>query len=217
VLNVLLLGPQGAGKGTQGKLIAAEHGLPHIATGDMLRSAIAAGTLLGEAVKPIYDAGQLVPDDLMIELIRERLSEDDARDGFVLDGFPRTAVQAEALDETLDDLGRPLSVVLEFQLPEEVAVERLRRRADQERRADDTDEAIRTRLRLYHEQTEPLIEHYRARGNLVGIPAAKPVEAVFAEIESALEAVQRPVRGGGPGEGLGGNREVPPAGSRASS
>ena len=187
MLNVLLLGPQGAGKGTQGKLIAAEHGVPHIATGDMLRVAMAAGTPLGEAVKPIYDAGQLVPDDLMIELIRERLSEEDAREGFVLDGFPRTIVQAEALDEMLDDLGRPLSIVLEFQLPEEVAVERLRRRAEEEGRADDTEEAIRMRLELYHEQTEPLIEHYRARGNLVGVPAVRPVDDVFAEIENALE------------------------------
>jgi adenylate kinase len=187
VLNVLLLGPQGAGKGTQGTLIAAEFGVPHIATGDMLRAAIAAETELGRRVKPIYDSGRLVPDDLMIGLIRERLAQDDARDGFVLDGFPRTAVQAEALDEMLDEIGRPLTVVFEFQLPEEVCIERLRLRALEEGRVDDTEDGIRTRLALYHEQTEPLIEHYRARGNLVGIPADRSVEEVFAEIQQALE------------------------------
>jgi adenylate kinase len=187
VLNVLLLGPQGAGKGTQGKLISEEYGLPHIATGDILRAAMAAGTELGRKVQPIYDAGGLVPDDIMIELIRERLAADDAAGGFVLDGFPRTAVQAEALDEMLDEIGRPLTVVLEFQLPEEVSIERLTLRAGDEGRADDTPDAIRRRLQLYHEQTEPLIEHYRTRGNLVGIPADKPIEAVFEENQKALE------------------------------
>jgi len=189
VLNVLLLGPQGAGKGTQGKLISAEHGVPHIATGDILRGAMAAGTELGRRVKPIYDAGGLVPDDIMIELIRERLAADDAANGFVLDGFPRTAVQAEALDEMLDEIGRPLTVVLEFQLPEQVSIERLTRRAGEEGRADDTPEGIGRRLRLYHEETEPLIEHYRARGRLVGIPADRPIEEVFEEIQRVLEQV----------------------------
>ena len=189
MLNVLLLGPQGAGKGTQGKLISEENSIPHIATGDILRAAMAAGTELGRKVKPIYDAGGLVPDDIMIELIRERLCADDAANGFVLDGFPRTAVQAEALDEMLEEIGRPLSVVLEFQLPEEVSIERLTLRAQEEGRADDTPESIRNRLRLYHEQTEPLIEHYRARGNLVGVPANRPIEEVFEEIQRALEQV----------------------------
>jgi adenylate kinase len=189
VLNILLLGPQGAGKGTQGRLVSAEHGIPHIATGDILRTAMAAGTELGRQVKPTYDAGGLVPDDVMIALIRERLTSDDVASGFVLDGFPRNAVQAEALDEMLEEIGRPLSVVLEFQLPEEVAVERLTRRAEEEGRADDTPESIGRRLRLYHEQTEPLIEHYRARGSLVGIHADRPVGEVFAEIQRALEQV----------------------------
>jgi adenylate kinase len=189
VLNILLLGPQGAGKGTQGRLISAAYGIPHIATGDILRGAMAEGTELGRQIKPIYDAGGLVPDDIMIALIRERLASDDAANGFVLDGFPRTAVQAEALDEVLEDIGRPLSVVLEFQLPEPVSIERLTRRAEDEGRADDTPESISNRLRIYHEQTEPLIEHYRARGNLVGIHAHRPVEEVFEEIQRALEQV----------------------------
>ena len=186
-LNILLLGPQGAGKGTQGKLLASDYGIPHIATGDMLRAAIAEGTELGKRAEPLLNSGQLVPDEIMIGLIRERLDGDDTRDGFVLDGFPRTTVQAEALDAMLEEIDRPLSVVFEFQLPEEVCIERLSRRADEEGRADDTPEAIRTRLQLYREQTEPLVEYYRVRGNLVGVLADRPVEEVFAEIQRALE------------------------------
>jgi adenylate kinase len=196
VLNILLLGPQGAGKGTQGKLIAAEYGIPHVATGDMLRSAIAAGTELGRKAAPLLSAGELVSDEIMIGLIRDRLTREDARKGFLLDGYPRTTPQAEALDGLLEEIEAPLSVVFEFQLPEEVCVERLSRRAEEEGRADDTPEAIRTRLRLYHEQTEPLVEYYRTRGNLVGVRADRPVDEVFAEIQGALEqvATQRSVR-----------------------
>ena len=188
-LNVLLLGPQGAGKGTQAKRIEAEYGIPHIATGDMLREAIAGGTELGRRVAPILAAGELVSDELMIELIRERLGRDDAEAGFVLDGFPRTMPQAEALDETLREIGRPLTVVFELQLPEEVCTERLTKRAALEGRVDDTPEVIRTRLALYRQETEPLVEHYRATGNLVGIHADRPVDEVFAEIQEALEHV----------------------------
>ena len=186
-LNVLLLGPQGAGKGTQGKLIAAEYGVPHIATGDMLRAAMADGTELGRRVKPIYDAGDLVPDEIMIALIRERLAAADAAGGFVLDGFPRTTPQADALDAMLEEIERPLTVVFEFQLPEQVAIERLRGRAQEEGRPDDTPEAVRKRLDLYREQTEPLVEYYRARGILDGIAAEPPVAEVSAEIQRALE------------------------------
>jgi len=189
VADILLLGPQGAGKGTQGKLIATEQGIPHVATGDMLRAAIAADTELGRRVRPIYDSGGLVPDDLMIELIRERLGEEDAREGFVLDGFPRTMPQAEALEEMLRDIGRDLDVVFEFQLADQVGRERMLRRAAQEGRTDDTPEAINERLRLYHEETEPLIEHFRTRGNLVGIHADRPVREVFRELQQTLEQV----------------------------
>ena len=187
--DILLLGPQGAGKGTQGRLIAAEHDIPHVATGDMLRAAMDAGTELGRRVRPIYDAGHLVPDDLMIALIRERLGEENAREGFVLDGFPRTMPQAEALEEMLREIGRDLDVVFEFQLEDAVGVERMLRRAAEEGRADDTPEAIDERLRLYHLETEPLIEYYRARGNLVGIHADRPVQEVFGEIQQVLEQV----------------------------
>jgi adenylate kinase len=189
VADILLLGPQGAGKGTQGRLIAAEHGIPHVATGDMLRAAMATGTELGRQVKPIYDAGQLVPDDLMIALIRERLGADHAREGFVLDGFPRTMRQAEALEEMLREIGRGLDVVFEFQLADQVGRERMLRRAAEEGRTDDTPEAIDERLRLYHEETEPLIEYFRTRGNLVGIHADRTVQEVFRELQQTLEQV----------------------------
>ncbi len=188
-LDILLLGPQGAGKGTQAKRISAEYWIPHIATGDMLREAITAGTELGPRVAPILAAGELVSDDLMIELIRERLGREDAEEGFVLDGFPRTMPQAEALDEMLREIGRSLTVVFELQLPEEVCIERLTKRAALEGRVDDTPEVIRTRLALYRQETEPLVEYYRAQGNLVGIHADHPVDEVFAEIQRALEHV----------------------------
>jgi adenylate kinase len=187
VADILLLGPQGAGKGTQGRMIAAEYGVPHIATGDMLREAMAEDSELGRQVRPIYDAGRLVPDDLMIALIRERLGADEAQKGFVLDGFPRTMPQAEALEEMLRAIGRELDVVFEFQLADQVGRERMLKRAAEEGRVDDTPKVIERRLRLYHEETEPLIEYYRTRGNLVGIHADRPIEAVFAEIQEALE------------------------------
>ena len=186
-MNVLLLGPQGSGKGTQAKRIQAEYGIPHIATGEILRDAIARESELGCRVKPIVESGKLVPDDLMIELIRERLGEDDAERGFILDGFPRTLPQAEALDGMLADIARELSIVFGFQLDDRVGIERMRRRADIEHRKDDTPEAIAQRLELYHRETEPLIGHYRAQGNLVGIHADKTVDQVFAEVQEALE------------------------------
>jgi adenylate kinase len=183
----LLLGPQGAGKGTQAKRIASEYGIPHIATGEILRSAMAEATPLGLLVKPIYDAGLLVPDDLMVGLIRERLAEPDTEAGFVLDGFPRTMAQAEALDAMLREIGKELDVVFELRVPEAVAVERLQRRAQIEGRTDDTPESIATRLALYRSETEPLVEHYRARGNVVGVHGDRSENAVFAEIQDALE------------------------------
>ena len=183
------MGPQGAGKGTQAKRISEEYGIPHIASGEILRTEMAAGTDLGRRVKDVYDRGDLVSDDLMIELIRTRLEQPDTESGFVLDGFPRTTVQAEALDAMLADLGRTFSVVFVLQIPDEVAFERLRRRADVEGRPDDTDDAIRRRLDNYHRETAPLVEYYRVRGNLVSIHADRSENEVFAEIQSALEQV----------------------------
>jgi adenylate kinase len=188
-LNVLLLGPQGAGKGTQAKRIAADYGIPHIASGEILRAEMAAGTELGNRVKEVYDRGDLVSDDLMIELVRNRLEQPDTENGFILDGFPRTTVQAEALDSILSDIGRSFSVVFALQIPDRVAFERLRKRAELEGRADDTDEAIQRRLDTYHRETEPLIEYYRTRGNLVTIHGDRKENQVFSEIQRALEQV----------------------------
>jgi adenylate kinase len=188
-VNLLVLGPQGAGKGTQAKRIAADHSIPHISTGDMFRAAIAAQTELGRRVEPILTAGELVPDDLTVALIRERLAEDDARDGFILDGFPRTLAQAEALDAMLEEIGRGLDAILFFDLPEEVAVARMLKRAAEEGRPDDTPETIERRLEIYRTNTTPVVEHYRATGKLVPLHADRSIEEVYSEIDDALEQV----------------------------
>jgi adenylate kinase len=189
-VNLLVLGPQGSGKGTQAKRISAEYGVPHVSTGDIFRAAIADGSELGRRVEPILAAGALVPDDLTVGLIRERLAAPDARDGFVLDGFPRTIAQAQALDETLAETGQALDAVLFFDLDDDVATERLRGRALDEGRQDDTPEVIARRLAVYHEQTEPVVEHYRATGKLVPLHAERTVGEVFAQIQAALEQVE---------------------------
>jgi adenylate kinase len=188
-VNILLLGPQGSGKGTQANRIADEFGLAHIATGEILRGAIAAGTPLGQEVKPIVERGSLVPDELMINLIRERLEEEDTREGFVLDGFPRTMAQAQALDTMLGEIGRDLDVVFELQVDDATAVDRLANRALEEGRTDDTPEAIARRLSEYHDKTKPLVGYYRLRGNLVGVHGERPIDEVFAEIQETLKAV----------------------------
>jgi adenylate kinase len=186
-LDVLLLGVQGSGKGTQAKRLASEYDIAHLSTGDMLRKAIAEGTELGRRVKPILEAGDLVPDDLMIELIRGRIQSPETADGFILDGFPRTMAQADALDAMLSEIDRPLSVVLELQVPDDVAIERLRKRAAEEGRSDDTPEAIANRIDLYHRETKPLVSHYRLAGNLVGIHGDRSENEVFAEIQDAVD------------------------------
>ena len=189
-MNLLVLGPQGSGKGTQAKRISAAHGIPHVSTGDMFRAAVTVGTELGRRVEPILASGDLVPDDLTVALIRERLSQHDARDGFVLDGFPRNLAQAEALDGMLAEIGRGLDAVLFFDLSDELAVERIRGRALDEDRDDDTPEAIGRRLAIYHEQTEPVVERYRATGKLVPLHAARSIEEVSTEIEAALDLLE---------------------------
>ena len=189
-MNLLVLGPQGSGKGTQAKRISAAHALPHVSTGDMFRAAIASGTELGRRVEPILASGDLVPDELTVALIRERLSEEDARDGFVLDGFPRNLTQAEALDGMLAEIGRGLDAVLFFDLSDELAVERIRGRALDEGRDDDSPDAIARRLAIYHEQTEPVVERYRATGKLVPLHAARSIEEVSTEIEAALDLLE---------------------------
>jgi adenylate kinase len=188
--NVLLLGIQGSGKGTQAKRIAEEYDSPHVATGDILRKAIVDETPLGKEVEDILARGDLVPDSTMIELIRERLADSD---GFVLDGFPRTMAQAEALDDMLAEIGRPLDVVFELQVPDDVARERLAKRAFEEGRTDDTPTVIDNRIETYHRETEPIVEHYRMTGKLVPLHAARSIEEVYREIQQALERLEAPV------------------------
>ena len=188
-MNLLVLGPQGAGKGTQAKRIAAEYELPHVSTGDMFRAAIAAGTELGKKVEPILASGKLVPDEITIALIRERLAQPDAGDGFVLDGFPRTVAQAEALDEMLRQIDRRLDAILFFDLPDDVATERMLKRAEEENRPDDTPDVIAERLRTYHELTEPIVEHYRVTGRLVPLHGERTIEEVWCEVQEALARV----------------------------
>jgi adenylate kinase len=186
-VNLLVLGPQGSGKGTQASRLAEEREIPHVSTGDMFRAAIAAATPLGLRVEPILASGELVPDELTVALIRERLSEPDATRGFVLDGFPRNLAQAEALDAMLTEIDRELDLVLFFDLDQLTSTERLRRRAVIEGRDDDTPDAIARRLELYHEQTAPLVELYRASGRLVPIRAERTIDEVANEIAEALD------------------------------
>jgi adenylate kinase len=185
-VNLLVLGPQGAGKGTQAKRISSEFGIPHVSTGDMFRAEQAAGTELGRRVGEIMATGRLVPDELTIAMIRERLNQPDASRGFVLDGFPRNLAQAEALDEMLGGIGRGLDAILFFDLPDEVGFQRALKRAELEGRHDDTPEVIRKRLEIYHSETEPIVEHYRTTGKLVPLHAGRTVEEVWHEIASAL-------------------------------
>jgi len=188
-VNLLVLGPQGAGKGTQAKRISDDYGIPHVSTGDMFRAAQAEGTEFGKQVGAIMASGQLVPDELTIAMIEERLSKPDAQEGFVLDGFPRTLAQAEALDATLGGIARGLDAILFFDVPDSVGMERALKRAELEGRADDTPEVIAKRLAVYHEETEPIVEYYRTTGKLVPLHADRSIEDVWSEIESALQQV----------------------------
>jgi len=190
-VNILVLGPQGSGKGTQAKKIATNYGFAHISSGDLYREAIARGNELGKQVEPILASGALVPDEITIPLIRDRLDRGDTLPGFILDGYPRNLAQAAALDEMLTDLGRPLDVVFEFQVPNrQELLGRMLKRAAEEGRPDDTPEVIQRRLDTYDRETAPLVDYYRSRhANVVGIHADRSVDDVFAEIRHALDAV----------------------------
>ena len=188
-MDLLVLGPQGAGKGTQAARISAEHEIPHIATGDMFRAAIAAGSPLGLQVKPILESGQLVPDEITVSLIRERLAQDDAADGFVLDGFPRNLAQADALDSMLAEIGRELDAILYLQVSDAVGIARALERARIEGRSDDNAAVIAKRLDIYHRETEPIVEHYRTTGKLVPVRAERSIDEVWTEISDALQVL----------------------------
>jgi len=189
-VNLLVLGPQGAGKGTQAKRISSEYGIPHVSTGDMFRAEQAAGTEFGKRVGEIMATGQLVPDELTIAMIENRLARDDAASGFVLDGFPRNLAQAEALDKMLGVIGRGLDAILFFDIADEIGFERALKRATLENRGDDTADVIRRRLDIYHRETEPIVEHYRVTGKLVPLHAGRSIDEVWREIQSSLQLLE---------------------------
>ncbi|MCI5044611.1 MAG: adenylate kinase [Aquisalinus sp.] len=194
---LIFLGPPGAGKGTQAKLISQKFGIPQLSTGDMLRSAVAAQTEIGKKAKAIMDAGNLVSDEIVAGIVSDRIEEDDCKPGFLLDGFPRTVVQAEMLDAILADKGRQLDVVLELKVDEEALVERLNNRiaetkaAGEEVRADDNEKTFRHRLNVYHEQTAPLIPYYEGKGLLKEVNGMASIDAVSAEIDGIFEELEK--------------------------
>ena len=188
--RLVLLGPPGAGKGTQAARLADELGVPAISTGDIFRSNIKNGTELGRQVQDITAAGRLVPDELTNELVRDRLAQADAVDGFLLDGYPRNVAQVAALDEILATAGRRIDLAVELVVDPQVVVERLTRRAQIEGRADDTEDVIRHRLDVYAEQTAPISRVYAARGMLVQVDGLGDVDDVTARLLAALAPVR---------------------------
>lgn len=184
--RIVLLGPPGAGKGTQAATLIDSMGIPHISTGDMLRAAVKAGTPVGLKAKAVMDSGQLVSDEIVIGIAGERLSEDDAKKGFLLDGFPRTLSQADALETLLSDMGVELDCCLALTVDNEAVVQRLIKRGEIENRADDNETTIRDRMRVYDEETAPLLEFYRSRDRLIEVDGMGTIEEVGERIREAL-------------------------------
>jgi adenylate kinase len=215
-LNLIMLGPPGAGKGTQAANLVEDFDLPYIATGDILRAAIKEGSELGKEAKRYVEAGELVPDDIIVRVVAERIDRDDAQDGFVLDGFPRTIPQAEALERKLDDMGRRITAVLLIEAPDEEVIKRISGRricpeghvyhvdfhppkdddvCDRdgkplEQRADDKPEKVKRRLAVYHEQTTPLIGYYDERGLLHRFDGTRPKDEVREHIRRTLSTLR---------------------------
>jgi adenylate kinase len=185
-MNLILLGPPGAGKGTQGHRLSERYNIPEISTGDMLRSAVHKGTPLGREAKSYMDRGALVPDEVMIRIIRERLAQDDTERGFILDGFPRTVAQAEALSRLSEEQQRPIEHVISIAVPQEELLQRLAGRRQLEGRQDDTDEAIRHRLEVYERETAPLIDYYRRQGLLRCIVGVGTIDEIFHRVAVLL-------------------------------
>jgi adenylate kinase len=183
VARLIFLGPPGAGKGTQALMLAQEQQIPHISTGDILRVAVAQQTALGQKAQSYMDQGELVPDQLMLDLVRDRLSEADAKAGWILDGFPRTAVQAEFLDKLLTEISQACDHVVNFDVPDPVLLERLLGRG----RKDDTEEVILNRLEVYRAQTAPLIDFYNDRHQLVTIDGNQAIEEITSQLQQIVQ------------------------------
>lgn len=192
-MNIILLGPPGAGKGTQAKVLEETHGIVQLSTGDMLRAAAASGSELGQQAKAVMDAGHLMPDDIMIQIISERIGRPDCANGFILDGFPRTTAQAEALETMLAEKGLKLDSVVEIAVDDEILVDRINTRVAQmpesERRSDDNEETLRKRLGVYHEQTAPILPFYRDRDMLKQVDGMASIEEVTKQIEQLVSAL----------------------------
>ncbi len=184
--RLLIMGPPGAGKGTQAELVAKRFGVPAISTGDIFRSNISAGTPLGVEVQSYLDAGDYVPDSITNEMVRNRLAEEDAADGFLLDGYPRTLAQVEFLDGVLSEAGTALDHVIELTVDVDELVQRLRKRADESSRSDDSEEVVRRRQEVYVEQTAPLIEVYDKRGIVFRVDGMGTVDEVAARVTDAI-------------------------------
>jgi len=194
---VIFLGPPGAGKGTQAAHIVEKYGIPQLSTGDMLRVAVAAQTPVGQQAKAVMDAGNLVSNEIVAAIVEERIEQDDCVPGFLLDGFPRTHVQAEALDAMLTKKERGVDVVIELKVDEAALLNRLRKRIEDTRakgdepRQDDNEDTFKYRLEVYHDQTAPLIPYYENQGKLKAVDGMGSVEAVSAEIDAILDQFGR--------------------------
>jgi adenylate kinase len=186
--RLLIVGPQGSGKGTQGVLIAEAFGIPAISTGDVFRAAVAAGSELGDKVRQIIAAGDLVPDELTSEVVRDRLSQPDARGGFLLDGYPRNLGQVRDLDAYLESRDEELDAVIELNVPRDESVARLSLRAKQQGRTDDTEEVIANRLAIYERETAPILDVYRERGIVDEIDGTGSLDEITDRVIAALEA-----------------------------
>lgn len=186
--RLLIIGPQGSGKGTQGVRIAEALGVPAVSTGDVFRANVKDGTELGQQVKAIIDAGDLVPDELTSAIVRDRLSQQDAADGFLLDGYPRNLGQVGDLDAFLDGRGEPLTAVIELSVPREESIQRLSLRATEQGRADDNEESIAKRLSIYESETAPILEVYRGRGIVDEIDGVGSLDEITERIMAALAA-----------------------------